>query len=161
MTEYEIIARIDVRRALRFSPELTPQALERGLADATVGAWGGDPYNEVAFSVQLKRPNHEQALSEISWFIGQFAFDVVEATVTEMAGDAVETAVIETLGGGGFVSVLAAIAAGITEAVAGSEAKKIRRGYEARQDHDGCWSLTRLRQQRPSGSGSQPGLSPA
>jgi hypothetical protein len=161
MTTYNIIARIDVRRALRFSPELTPQALERGLADAAVKAWGGDPYNQVAFTVQLKRPTHEAALSEIREFIGQFAFYIVEATVTEVAGDAVEAAVIAALGDGGFVPALASFAAGITEAVAGAEAEKIRRDYEARQGSDGGWLLTRRRQQEPSSPGPQPGLSPA
>jgi hypothetical protein len=124
-------------------------------------AWDGDPYNQVAFRVQLKRPTHEQALSEIDWFIAQFAFDVVEATVTEVAGDAVETAVIETLGGGGFVAAFAAIAAGCAEAVAGAEAKKIKREYEARQDQQGYWSLTRVSKQQPSSAAPQPGLSPA
>lgn len=161
MTTYNIIARVDVRRALRFSPELTPQALERGLAGAALKAWGGDPYNQVAFTVQLKRPTHEEALSEIRDFIGQFAFYVAEATVTEVAGDAVEAAVIAALGDGGFGPALASFAAGITEAVAASEIKKIRRDYEARQDSDGSWSLTRLRQQQPSSAGPQPGLSPA
>jgi hypothetical protein len=161
VTTYDITARINVLRALRFSPELTPQKLERALADATVEAWGGDPYNQVAFRVQLKRPTHQQALSEIDSFIGQFAFDVVEATVTEVAGDAVETAVIETLGGGAFVAALAAIAAGFTEAVAGAEAKKLRREYVARQDQQGYWSLTKLPKQQPSSAGPQPGLSPA
>jgi hypothetical protein len=160
MTTYNIIARIDVRRALRFSPELTPQALERGLAGATVKAWGGDPYNQVAFTVQLKRPTHGEALSEIREFISQYAFYVAEATVTEVAGDAVEAAVIAALGDGGFVAPLASFAAGITEAVASAEIKKIRRDYEARQDSNGGWSLTRLGQQRLSGAGSQPGLSP-
>lgn len=162
MTTYDIIARIDVHRALRFAPELTPQKLERGLPGAVVEAWSGDPYNQVAFRVQLKRPTHEQALGDINRFIGQFAFDVVEATVSELAGDAVETAIIEALGGGGPIPVLAALAAGFTEAVAGAEANKIRRDYEARQDHRGCWSLTRLpRRQQTSGTGSRPGLSPA
>lgn len=150
MTNYDIIARIDVRRALRFAPELTPQALERGLAGAAVKAWGGDPYNQVAFRVQLKRPTHEQALSEIEQLIGQFAFYVAEATVSELAGDAVESAIIETFGSGGVITALAAIAAGFTEAVAGAEANKIRRDYEARQDHQGCWSLAKLSRQQLS-----------
>jgi hypothetical protein len=161
MTTYDIIARIDVRRALRFAPELTPEALERGLAGATVRAWGGDPYNQVAFRLQLKRPTHEQAMSEIERLIGQFAFYVAEATVSELAGDAVESAIIETFGSGGVITALAAIAAGFTEAVAGAEANKIRRDYQARQNHQGCWSLTKLPRQQPSGAGTKPGLSTA
>jgi hypothetical protein len=161
MTKYNIVARIDVRRALRFSPELTPQALERGLADAAVTAWSGDPYNRVAFTVQLKRPAHGEALSEIRDLIGQYAFYVAEATVTEIAGDAVEAAVISALGDGGLALAVASVAAGITEAVANTEIKKIRRDYEALQNSDGSWSLNRLRQQQPSGSGPRPGLSPA
>ena len=159
MTAYNIIARIDVRRALRFSPELTSQALERGLADATVEAWGGDPYNQVAFSVQLKRPTHEQALSEIESLIGQFAFYVAEASVSEIAGDAVETAIIETFGGGGIVTALAAITAGLTEAVAGAEANKIRRDYEARRDHQGYWSLAKPSRHQLSNACMKAGLS--
>jgi hypothetical protein len=161
MTTYNIIARIDVRRALRFSPELTPQALQRGLAGAAVKAWNGDPYNQVAFTVQLKRPTHGEALSEIREFIGQYAFYIAEATVTEIAGDAVEAAVVAALGDGAFVPALASVAAGFTEAVASEQINKIRRDYEARQHSDGSWSLTRLRQQLPSSVGPRPGFSPA
>ncbi len=161
MTKYAIIARIDVRRALHFAPELTAQVLEQVLVDATVEAWGGDPYNQVTFTVQLKRPTHQQALSEIGQILERYAFYVSEATVSEVAGDAVKAVIIETFGEGDLVLALAALARSFTERVVGAEANKIRRDYEARQDHEGNWSLTRLPQQRSSGAGAQPGLSPA
>jgi hypothetical protein len=146
MTIYDIIIRRDLRRALRFGPVLTPEALQQGLVEANIEAWAGDPCNRLAFRLQLKRPTHQQALNEIAWLVDQYAFCVETAIVSEVAGDAVKAAVIEAFGGASaeLIVVLAAIAGKATHAVIGAEAEKIRRDYVACQEPQGCWSLTKL-----------------
>ncbi len=162
MTIYNIVAQRDVLRALRFGPQLTKNALEQGLAEATVEALSGDQFNQIAFRVRLKRSTHEQALSEIDWLVKEYAFNVADAAVSELAGDAVEAAIIEAFGGaGGDLTIgFAAFAGKLTEALVGAEANKIRRDYQVQRDRQGRWIVTKLSKQESASVGRQARLLP-
>lgn len=144
-------------------PTLTRDGLVQTLAGVGIRDLTAAPNGGYEAHVELGRPTHHDALTEIESGLVQLGFYAVQAEVTEWATSTVGGALFGGTGGGvigsatkdplGFFAGLAIGA--VVGAVVGHATQTIKARYRADRIAPGMWQFTQLPVPRP-GVGTQP-----
>jgi hypothetical protein len=146
---------------------LTKERLSQSLAGVAVRDLSEAGTGRYLLELQLQRPSHDQALSDILVALQQLGYSIVEAMVSEWVSAVVQGLLLGAASGGAVGSasrdpritfVVAAFGAA-AGAIAGSGVRNVKVVYQVQRTYPSGWVLTPVQEPDAISPTLRPGLS--